>query len=338
MTLRVRLALALSLLTAIAVTAMALVGYRATATRLYQEIDRSLNSSGTRFVDVRYAGQVCGRLKANAPDDGNRWTGRRSSWHRGPVPRPLRGPVCRVVLGAPADRPERRAARRPRDRLVDSHSGRRPDPDGRGAGWRRDPAEPRARRGATRPGQPARALRRHRSLDHHGGGTRRVVDRIAGRTARDPTDRRDRGDRRERPPRCRCTHGRVGRDRPPRAQLRDDARRPASVTGAAAAAGAGRRPRAAHAPRRASARTSRSSAATPTSSPATRDRVLGDIYTRAAGADRRHQRAGRARRGGGRRRADASVVDVDAAGPPRGREDRAAAPSHGPGRCRRPGP
>ena len=71
MTLRVRLALALSLLTAIAVTAMALVGYRSTATRLYQEIDRSLNSSSTRFVDDRYASQVCGRLKANAPDDGN---------------------------------------------------------------------------------------------------------------------------------------------------------------------------------------------------------------------------------------------------------------------------
>ena len=71
MTLRVRLALALSLLTAIAVTAMALVGYRSTAIRLYQEIDRSLNSSSARFADDRYASQVCGRLKANAPDDGN---------------------------------------------------------------------------------------------------------------------------------------------------------------------------------------------------------------------------------------------------------------------------
>ena len=46
MTLRARLALALAVLTAVAVTAMALVGYRTTATRLYQEIDRSLSSSG----------------------------------------------------------------------------------------------------------------------------------------------------------------------------------------------------------------------------------------------------------------------------------------------------
>jgi len=73
MTLRVRLALALALLTAIAVTAMALVGYRSTATRLYQEIDHSLTSSGVRFADAdgRYASQVCGRLQANAPDDGD---------------------------------------------------------------------------------------------------------------------------------------------------------------------------------------------------------------------------------------------------------------------------
>jgi two-component system sensor histidine kinase MprB len=72
MTLRVRLALALSLLTAIAVTAMALVGYRTTATRLYQEIDRSLSSSSVRFADPdgRYAAQVCGRLGTNVPDDG----------------------------------------------------------------------------------------------------------------------------------------------------------------------------------------------------------------------------------------------------------------------------
>lgn len=72
MTLRVRLALALSLLTAIAVTAMALVGYRSTATRLYQEIDRSLSSSSVRFADPdgRYAAQVCGRLGTNVPDDG----------------------------------------------------------------------------------------------------------------------------------------------------------------------------------------------------------------------------------------------------------------------------
>ena len=72
MTLRVRLALALSLLTAVAVTAMALVGYRSTATRLYEEIDRSLSSSSVRFADPDgiYAAQVCGRLGTNVPDDG----------------------------------------------------------------------------------------------------------------------------------------------------------------------------------------------------------------------------------------------------------------------------
>ena len=69
MTLRMRLAVALSLLTAVAVTLMAVVGYRSTATRLYQEIDRSLSSSSSRFVDGGYTGDVCRRLRGNAPDE-----------------------------------------------------------------------------------------------------------------------------------------------------------------------------------------------------------------------------------------------------------------------------
>ena len=144
MTLRVRLALALSLLTAIAVTAMALVGYRTHGHRLYQEIDRSLSSSSVRFADPdgRYAAQVCGRLGTNVPDDGRRRPDRRSARHRGPVPRPVGGAIRRVVRGTTAHRLERRAAGRSRGRVVAPHGGRRPDPDGRTVWRRRGPAEP----------------------------------------------------------------------------------------------------------------------------------------------------------------------------------------------------
>jgi two-component system sensor histidine kinase MprB len=75
MTLRVRLALALGLLTAAAVSAMAFVGYRTTSTRLYDEIDRSLTSSASRFADPdgNYARLVCGQISQNEPvDEGQR--------------------------------------------------------------------------------------------------------------------------------------------------------------------------------------------------------------------------------------------------------------------------
>jgi two-component system sensor histidine kinase MprB len=75
MTLRVRLALALGLLTATAVSAMAFVGYHTTATRLYDEIDRSLTSSASRFADPdgNYARLVCGQISHNEPiDEGQR--------------------------------------------------------------------------------------------------------------------------------------------------------------------------------------------------------------------------------------------------------------------------
>jgi two-component system sensor histidine kinase MprB len=64
-TLRARLALALGLLTAAAVTTMAVVGYRATASRLYNEIDASLTGSATRFADpdANYARAVCQQLR-----------------------------------------------------------------------------------------------------------------------------------------------------------------------------------------------------------------------------------------------------------------------------------
>ena len=73
MTLRARLALALGLLTAAAVTAMAVVGYRSTSSRLYGEVDRSLVGSASRFADPdgRYANLVCGQLARDAsPDPG----------------------------------------------------------------------------------------------------------------------------------------------------------------------------------------------------------------------------------------------------------------------------
>ena len=71
MTLRARLAILLGLLTATAVTAMAFVGYRSTSTRLYEEIDRSLSSSASRFADpdARYASSVCAQLARAAPAD-----------------------------------------------------------------------------------------------------------------------------------------------------------------------------------------------------------------------------------------------------------------------------
>ena len=75
MTLRARLALALAALTAAAVTAMAVVGYRATETRLYDELDRSLLSSASRFSDPdgTYARLVCSQLARDEPiDEGQR--------------------------------------------------------------------------------------------------------------------------------------------------------------------------------------------------------------------------------------------------------------------------
>jgi hypothetical protein len=73
MTLRARLAVALGFLTAAAVGAMALVGYRSTSSRLYGEVDRSLVGSASRFADPdgRYASLVCSQLvQEEAPDAG----------------------------------------------------------------------------------------------------------------------------------------------------------------------------------------------------------------------------------------------------------------------------
>ena len=141
---------------------------------------------------------------------------------------------------------------------------------------------------------PAGSLRRHRDLVTLLAAL--VGWLIASRVTRPVTpDGGHGGHRRERPPRRRRAVRRVGRDRPPLAQLRDDARRPASLPGAAAAARAGRRPRAAHAAdepaheRRRPAPPPRPRAGHPRSR-ARRHRL------RAARADRRHQRAGRARR------------------------------------------
>jgi two-component system sensor histidine kinase MprB len=65
------LAVALALLTAAAVTLMAVVGYRSTSTRLHDEIDRSLAGSATRFADPdgNYARDVCGQLLRVGPVD-----------------------------------------------------------------------------------------------------------------------------------------------------------------------------------------------------------------------------------------------------------------------------
>ena len=123
MTLRVRLALALSLLTAIAVTAMALVGYRSTATRLYQEIDRSLSSSASASPTPTAAmpPRSAASSATNLPDDGN----------GGPIA-DLPGTAVQCLDrsgsryaassdGAAAHRRERRAAGRPRGRVVAAH-------------------------------------------------------------------------------------------------------------------------------------------------------------------------------------------------------------------------
>jgi two-component system, OmpR family, sensor histidine kinase MprB len=71
MSLRARLALALAALTAAAVTTMAVVGYRTTASRLYDELDRSLLSSSTRFGDPdgNYARLICNQLARDEPVD-----------------------------------------------------------------------------------------------------------------------------------------------------------------------------------------------------------------------------------------------------------------------------
>jgi two-component system sensor histidine kinase MprB len=74
-TLRARLALALGALTAAAVTTMAVVGYQTTANRLFDELDRSLVSSSTRFADPdgNYARLVCNQIARDSPiDEGQR--------------------------------------------------------------------------------------------------------------------------------------------------------------------------------------------------------------------------------------------------------------------------
>ena len=332
MTLRVRLALALSLLTAIAVTAMALVGvpgHGDSALPGDRPVTEQLGS--TRFADptaVRRPG-----LRP-APGERSRRrqrrTGRRSSWHRGPVPRRLTGP------GMP---------RRPRSPCRSTRTTCGSPAAGRASSIR-TAADDRILTVAVRGGG---AIQLSRELDEvrHVLANLRVRFAVigasitmlaalvgwwialSGHTARDPPDRRDRGDRRERPPRRRRAHGRVRRDRPPRAQLRDDARRPASVTGAAAAARR-RTPATSCARPLTSLRTNVERAPPP---PRPRPRDPGPRARRhrrrAAGADRPHQRAGRARHRGRRRRADPGGRRRRRwpAAPPR--RTRAAAPAHG---------
>jgi two-component system sensor histidine kinase MprB len=73
-TLRARLAFALGLLTAVAVTTMAVVGYRTTASRLKDEIDSSLLGAASRFADPdgNYARVVCSQLARQDPGDEGR--------------------------------------------------------------------------------------------------------------------------------------------------------------------------------------------------------------------------------------------------------------------------
>ncbi len=70
MTLRARLALALGLLAALAAAVVAIAGYRATADRLYAEVDSSLANQAQRVADPdgRYARLVCEQI-SRAPDE-----------------------------------------------------------------------------------------------------------------------------------------------------------------------------------------------------------------------------------------------------------------------------
>ena len=77
MTLRAKLALALGLLAALAAAIVAIVGYRATADRLYAQVDSSLATQATRLADPdgRYAHQLCQQISGaqgdgQAPDEG----------------------------------------------------------------------------------------------------------------------------------------------------------------------------------------------------------------------------------------------------------------------------
>ena len=91
MTLRARLALALGLLAAVAAAIVAIAGYRATADRLYAQVDSALATQATRLADPdgRYANQVCQQISGapvdgQAPDRGQLGGPDR---HRHPVPR-----------------------------------------------------------------------------------------------------------------------------------------------------------------------------------------------------------------------------------------------------------
>ena len=77
MTLRAKLALALGLLAAVVAAIVAIAGYRATADRLYAQLDSSLATQATRLGDPdgRYAQQVCQQIRGTqddgvAPDEG----------------------------------------------------------------------------------------------------------------------------------------------------------------------------------------------------------------------------------------------------------------------------
>jgi two-component system sensor histidine kinase MprB len=73
MTLRARLALALGLLAAVAVTVVAVAGYRATANRLSAQLDASLASQSSRLADPdgRYARAICQQIGRPAGTDGD---------------------------------------------------------------------------------------------------------------------------------------------------------------------------------------------------------------------------------------------------------------------------
>ena len=71
MSLRARLALALALLAAAAVIAVAVTGYVSTSRGLYDEVDRSLTSYGSRYADPdgTAAVQLCASLSGSGPRD-----------------------------------------------------------------------------------------------------------------------------------------------------------------------------------------------------------------------------------------------------------------------------
>ena len=260
-TLRAKMALALAVLAGLAALLVGVTTYVVTEQRVRAEVDRSLESQAEALADTdgRTLAQYCAAGQhvarpAAGPGEGFERLG-------GVVAQCLDGDGQIIAYSSsivlPVDEEDLETAEggerehsRPHTRTVTvdgvayrvttvpiDYSLHRRRCGAAGPRLQRVPA------GARRPAPLDR--RRHRG-GQRPRRPRRLADRPQGHQAAGAAHRRRRGGRQQRPPRRRRPACRPRRARSPRPCLRHDARRPRPVARPAAAAGAGRRPRAAH--------------------------------------------------------------------------------------------